>query len=94
MMSEQKSKETRRPDAVSADLNRRSFLATAGIGVVATLDARDVQAEGQPSAQTATDERPGTVPLALRINAKEYQLRIDPRTTLLDCLRETLALTL
>jgi len=35
----------------------------------------------------------GTVPLALRINGREYQLQIDPRTTLLDFIRETIALT-
>ncbi|HYR34989.1 MAG TPA: (2Fe-2S)-binding protein [Burkholderiales bacterium] len=33
------------------------------------------------------------VPLTLRINAGEHRLRLDPRTTLLDCLREALALT-
>jgi xanthine dehydrogenase YagT iron-sulfur-binding subunit len=31
--------------------------------------------------------------LTLRINGKDHQLRIDPRTTLLDCIRETVALT-
>ena len=33
------------------------------------------------------------VSLILRINGREHRLRLDPRTTLLDCLRETLALT-
>jgi xanthine dehydrogenase YagT iron-sulfur-binding subunit len=33
------------------------------------------------------------VPINLRINGKEHSLRIDPRTTLLDCIRETVALT-
>jgi xanthine dehydrogenase YagT iron-sulfur-binding subunit len=90
-MSEHKS--NRRRGAESHDFSRRSFLATAGtIGVVAALDARDVEAESQPSDQTGTDDRPGTAPLALRINGKKYQLRIDPRTTLLDCLRETVNL--
>src|SRR4029077_15931476 len=31
--------------------------------------------------------------LTLRINREDRQLRVDPRTTLLDCIRETLALT-
>ena len=35
----------------------------------------------------------GAVAVTLRINGKDHSLRIDPRTTLLDCLRETLALT-
>ena len=29
----------------------------------------------------------------LRINGKDHDLRIDPRTTLLDCIRETVAFT-
>jgi aerobic-type carbon monoxide dehydrogenase small subunit (CoxS/CutS family) len=32
-------------------------------------------------------------PVALRINGIEHRLRLDPRTTLLDCLRETVFLT-
>jgi xanthine dehydrogenase YagT iron-sulfur-binding subunit len=35
----------------------------------------------------------GAVPITLRINGKDRQLRIDPRTSLLDCIRETVALT-
>ena len=34
-----------------------------------------------------------TVPVTLRVNGKSYDLRIDPRTSLLDCLREDLHLT-
>jgi xanthine dehydrogenase YagT iron-sulfur-binding subunit len=33
------------------------------------------------------------VPVTLRINGQEHSLRIDPRTTLLDCIRETVVLT-
>ena len=33
------------------------------------------------------------VPVTLRINGRDYQLQIDPRTTLLDFIRETIALT-
>jgi len=32
----------------------------------------------------------GAVPITLRINGKPHSLRIDPRTTLLDCIRERL----
>jgi xanthine dehydrogenase YagT iron-sulfur-binding subunit len=35
----------------------------------------------------------GAIPVTLRVNGKKYDLRIDPRTTLLDCLREHLHLT-
>ncbi len=35
----------------------------------------------------------GAIAITLRINGKDHQLRIDPRTTLLDCIRESVALT-
>jgi xanthine dehydrogenase YagT iron-sulfur-binding subunit len=34
-----------------------------------------------------------TIPVSLQVNGNKYDLRIDPRTTLLDCLREHLHLT-
>jgi xanthine dehydrogenase YagT iron-sulfur-binding subunit len=49
------------------------------------------------SSSTVTGENTaniaGTLPVVLRINGKGHQLDIDPRTTLLDCIRETVALT-
>jgi xanthine dehydrogenase YagT iron-sulfur-binding subunit len=46
---------------------------------------------------TAVDESTAniaaTVPVVLRINGYNHQLDIDPRTTLLDCIRETVGLT-
>ena len=33
------------------------------------------------------------VPITLRINGQEHSLRVDPRATLLDCIRETVVLT-
>ena len=44
---------------------------------------------GQSSSATLKD----AIPVSLRVNGKNYSLRIDPRTTLLDCLREHLHLT-
>jgi xanthine dehydrogenase YagT iron-sulfur-binding subunit len=91
-MSEQKSKRARKQGADVPGLSRRSFLTTAGTaGVVAAVDARDLMGES-PSADPP-ENRPGNVAVTLRINGKEHRLRVDPRTTLLDCLRETLALT-
>jgi xanthine dehydrogenase YagT iron-sulfur-binding subunit len=93
---EQKPKKMKSRPADSPDFTRRSFLATATagtIGVVAALDAREAKAESQPGELTDRDERPGTVAVTLRINEREHQLRIDPRTTLLDCLREVVHLT-
>src|SRR6202790_4874787 len=75
---------------------RREFLeASLKTGaVVATVPAG---LPGQNSTEdAATPARPnieGAVPITLRINGKDHKLRLDPRTTLLDCLRETVALT-
>ncbi|HXP10777.1 MAG TPA: 2Fe-2S iron-sulfur cluster-binding protein [Acidobacteriaceae bacterium] len=80
-------------------LSRRSFLSSLGAaGVVAT--AGPVLA----TAQTATPVAPmaanstletieGAIPVSLRVNGKQLELQVDPRTTLLDCLRETMSLT-
>src|SRR5919198_3217193 len=75
-------------------LSRRSFLATAGTaGIVAAMDAHDAMAQRSAADPQGSDDRRGTVAVSLRVNGKEHRLRVDPRTTLLDCLRETLALT-
>jgi len=44
-------------------------------------------------AQVTSSEVKDAIPVSLRVNGKKYDLRIDPRTTLLDCLREHLHLT-
>ena len=77
-------------------VTRRSFLSHLGAaGIAATaspvLAATAIQ---EPPAADAAAEAPaaGTVPLTLRVNGKNRVLRVDPRTTLLDCLRENLDL--
>jgi xanthine dehydrogenase YagT iron-sulfur-binding subunit len=42
---------------------------------------------------TATESYDSRVNVTLRVNGQAHQLAIDPRTTLLDCLREVLHLT-
>jgi xanthine dehydrogenase YagT iron-sulfur-binding subunit len=72
---------------------RREFLelSLAGAGVIASAGF-DSQGPRGGTLMHATD---GATELAitLRINGKDRQLRVDPRTTLLDCIRETVALT-
>ncbi len=80
---------------------RRTFLLTTGSTAAATIIAACVPADansaaGRSDSTAAGADGPnieGAVPIILRINGKDYQLRVDPRTTLLDCLRETVALT-
>ena len=80
---------------------RRTFLLTTGGSAAATIIAACAPSianstAGQSNSAAATSAGPksaGAVPITLRINGKDHHLRIDPRTTLLDCLRETVALT-
>jgi xanthine dehydrogenase YagT iron-sulfur-binding subunit len=77
-------------------LSRRDFLASAGtVGVATMINPQSVMA--QPVSPAAGSEltpgAEGGVPLTLRINGTEHRLRLDPRTTLLDCLREHVVLT-
>ena len=67
-------------------LGTASLLATAG--PVAT-----VLGQGSVKEQAPSSESKGTIPITLRVNGKNHDVRIDPRTTLLDCLRENLHLT-
>ena len=93
-MSEHKSKKPRRHRVDVPGLSRRSFLATAGTaGVVAAFDSRDLMGQSPSAEAPALDGRHGSVPVTLRVNGKEHRLHVDPRTTLLDCLRESIALT-
>ena len=82
-MSETKS----RPVAGSS---RRDFLKSAGLGGVATAAATrtDVEAQGGPAVLG-----PGDVPVSLTVNGKRVDLRIEPRVTLLDALRNRADLT-
>ena len=74
---------------------RRTFLARLGMaGVVATAGpAASAFAEQPATPQTTSGESKDTVPVKLKVNCKQHDLRIDPRTSLLDCLREHLHLT-
>lgn len=64
------------------------LLATAG-PVTTTFAQPAVKDQGPPSAADSKD----AIPVSLRVNGKKHDLRIDPRTSLLDCLREHLHLT-
>jgi len=81
--------------------NRREFLVNAGSTMAGSVIAACAPAYAASPAAPDTQEavgrqnaaREGSVPITLRINGQEYSLRIDPRTTLLDCVRETIGLT-
>ena len=80
---------------------RRTFLVSTGGTAAAALVAgcAGTQSDGGAGQGDSRAEHvagphiEGAVPITLRINGKEQRLRVDPRTTLLDCLRENVALT-
>jgi len=85
-------------DGTSSDrggLSRRRFLQAAGATTVTATGAAKAQSTGdapREALQAAT--LPGTArPLKLRINGSLRELQVEPRVTLLDALREVLALT-
>jgi xanthine dehydrogenase YagT iron-sulfur-binding subunit len=72
--------------------SRRDFLKTAGVGSLATA----VTAAGAAEAEAQAGVRavgPGDVPVALTVNGKRVDLRIEPRVTLLDAIRNRADLT-
>ena len=88
------------PQSCPPDPTRRKFLLTTGSSVAASLVGAYVPAFANSAAEESDSGSPstvgsieGAVPIKLRINGRDHNLRIDPRTTLLDCIRETVVLT-
>jgi len=77
-------------------ISRRSFLShigATGVAVTAgTLISRTPDARADEFPETAT-ENGWKVPVTFTINGKQHQMMVDPRTSLLDCLREQIQLT-
>ena len=71
---------------------RRKFLTRVGMAGLLT-SAGPVVAERSRDKPPLSPELKDAIPVTLRVNGKKYDLRIDPRTTVLDCLREHLHLT-
>jgi aerobic-type carbon monoxide dehydrogenase small subunit (CoxS/CutS family) len=77
-------------ESARLDFSRRSFLKTVGVGPLAASVVAAREAEAQ---QTARVLGPGEVPIELTVNGKKYSLKIEPRVTLLDALRNRLEIT-
>ena len=93
-MSKRRPNEAQGEGSTGPSFSRRAFLASAGTaGVVAVMDVRSVLSQPPPTVAASDAAGAGTVPVAFRVNGNEHRLNVDPRTTLLDCLRDTLALT-
>ena len=77
------------------DQSRREFLLTSGTMAAAGVISAYLPAQASSDVDTEliSPAIEGAVPITLRINGKDHKLNIDPRTTLLDCIRETVVLT-
>jgi xanthine dehydrogenase YagT iron-sulfur-binding subunit len=90
-MSRKKDK-PRKPPEPPNGVSRRDFLRGAGVAVSSGLLVAET-AVGSPQAGRAQVLGPGAVPFSLRINGKEHSVKLEPRVTLLDALRNHLDLT-
>ena len=79
-----------RPDV---DLTRRELLKLSAAAGGALVAGRLLPEAALPAAGRRADAAAGPVDVLLRVNGAEHRLRLDPRTTLLDALREQLHLT-
>lgn len=88
-----------RNDCGSNPMNpeRREFLRSTGATSAALIaSCTHLQASSQAKeslASEADSARGSSSSVTLRVNGKDHHLSIDPRTTLLDCLREIVHLT-
>ena len=74
-------------------VSRRDFLKTAGVGSLATAVTAVGEAEVAAQSGGVRAVGPGEVPITLTVNGKRVDLRIEPRVTLLDAVRNRADLT-
>jgi xanthine dehydrogenase YagT iron-sulfur-binding subunit len=75
---------------ITSGFNRRSFIAGAAGSAVLPLAAR---AETPGIDTPAVQDPSAPVDVTLRVNGETRRLKLDPRTTVLDALREHIGLT-
>ena len=87
-------------DPPRGGISRRAFLrggaAVGVLGSAALLVEETVEAKAPNAPKTEAGVEvwgPGRVPVRLRVNGKSHDLMLEPRTTLLDALRDELDLT-
>jgi xanthine dehydrogenase YagT iron-sulfur-binding subunit len=80
----------------SGRFTRRTFLSRIGMASLLATTGPAITTLAQHSGQMEQElstESTDAIPVTLRVNGRQHAVRIDPRTTLLDCLREHLHLT-
>ncbi len=97
MSDEKKKTDGEQEKPLAGQVSRRSFLSQLGAaGVAVTARPLVGAAQTAPVAvanDVGTEKIEGAIEVNLRINGKAICLEIDPRTSLLDCLREHVVLT-
>jgi xanthine dehydrogenase YagT iron-sulfur-binding subunit len=83
----------RKPAAEKAALTRRDFLRGAGVTVSSGLLVGTQTVKAAPAPAAAAVVGPGAVPITLHVNGKIHRLKLEPRVTLLEALRNELDLT-
>jgi xanthine dehydrogenase YagT iron-sulfur-binding subunit len=83
--------ETKKPGEQESRVSRRDFLKISGASAatVPLIGIRIVDAAGVP----VKIQGPGKTPITLTINGQNHTLRLEPRVTLLDAMRDRLAIT-
>src|SRR5687767_14771046 len=76
-----------------SDLTRRELMEAAVVTSGALVGGQLMPGAIPPAAAQGAGAAPAPLGVALRVNGTEHQLALDPRTTLLDALREHLHLT-
>jgi len=76
----------------AAGVSRRRFLQALGVGATAATipDGGILEAAGAQDTKSDAALGPGPVPVKLDVNGKTLSLEVEPRTTLLDALRDHL----
>lgn len=79
-------------------LTRRQFIAGASVTVAAVGAGAVILGNGREGTKSESSEDvaqavEGAVPVALKVNGQTHNLRLQPRVTLLDALRERLQIT-
>ncbi len=74
-------------------VNRRKFVGSTMLGVASVLPVDAAVTQADQASSSANGNNVAKLPCSLKINGQQHQLQVDPRTTILDLLRENLQLT-
>jgi len=81
------------PKTTSSEVTRRELLEVAAVTGGMLVGGHLMPTGASPAAAQAPGPSPAPLKVALRVNGTDHHLTLDPRTTLLDALREHLHLT-